>query len=271
MQNPLPSAMECCLPPDCSAERLILIPVRFEHRYIRNTQPESLPVSFAFGSAFHAGLEHLYRSKLEGVQLTCDDLIEAYRDAWNKQENNVDAIPIAYNKSNPDADAMQQLAVRMFEVFVGRDILGDARVISVEDALRGRLAVDLPDILAVADLIVLDDDGLRIIDFKTSRSRWKPEQAIEQAEQLLLYRRIAHHLCQSTGKPMHLEFVVITKAKKPIVQRFDVPVNHQQLQRTVGTFRQVWQAMQVGSYYPVPSPMNCNICPYKGKCPAFSQ
>ncbi len=74
----------------------------------------------------------------------------------------------------------------------------------------------MPDILGRIDLIVETDEALKIIDLKTARTRWSTEQAERSGEQLLLYAALAKDLVP--GKPIQLEFAVVTKTASPVVE-----------------------------------------------------
>lgn len=91
---------------------------------------------------------------------------------------------------------------------------------------------------------------------------------MESSDQLLIYRQVGHAFSKAMTLPMHLRFVVITKAKSPAIQTFPVTVDQAQLDRVTATVREVWTAMQAANYYANPSPMNCTTCGFKDRCPA---
>ncbi len=84
-------------------------------------------------------------------------------------------------------------------------------VIGVEEELRESVIPGLPDLLVRLDLIVDTQESLIVTDFKTARGRWSQDHADDAAEQLLLYSELAKQLVP--GKPVRLEFAVVTKTK----------------------------------------------------------
>ena len=88
-------------------------------------------------------------------------------------------------------------------------------IIGVEEELRGNVLPGCPDLLARLDLIMETDDDVVITDLKTSRSRWSQQQVEDSADQLLLYSELVRELVP--GKPLKLQFVVVTKGKQPVV------------------------------------------------------
>ena len=59
---------------------------------------------------------------------------------------------------------------------------------------------------------------------------------------------------------------VITKAKKPVVEKHTLTPEPNQVARTKAVVRRVWKAISNGHFYPSPSAMNCSTCPHKTAC-----
>lgn len=66
-------------------------------------------------------------------------------------------------------------------------------------------------------MIAETDEALKIIELKTARTRWSTELAGRSGEQLLLYAALAKDLVP--GKPIRLEFAVVTKTASPVWKR----------------------------------------------------
>jgi CRISPR/Cas system-associated exonuclease Cas4 (RecB family) len=109
---------------------------------------------------------------------------------------------------------------------------------------------------------------LVIADWKTARSRWGQEQVEDASEQLLLYSELAADF--APGKPVSIEFVILTKTKDVAVDRHLLLVDRAQVSRTKKVVENVWRAVQSGNFYPAPSPMNCPTCPYREPCRSWS-
>ena len=140
----------------------------------------------------------------------------------------------------------------------------EGRILGVEEQLRGVILPGVPDLLARIDLLVETDDELIVIDFKTAKSRWNSGQADSNAEQLLLYAELAGEL--TPEKTLRLEFAVLTKTKKPDLERHVVSFDSERINRTKRVVGQVWKAITSGVFYPAPSPMNCPTCPFRKPC-----
>jgi putative RecB family exonuclease len=122
----------------------------------------------------------------------------------------------------------------------------------------------VPDLLARVDLLVDTGETLVITDFKTSRSRWNRDHVEDAAEQLILYASLVQDL--APGKDIGLEFMVVTKAKEPVVEQHSLRFDPQRAERTRHVVERVWSAIEAGCFYPAPSPMSCGGCPFRDPC-----
>ena len=67
----------------------------------------------------------------------------------------------------------------------------------------------------------------------------------------------------------NLRVTVLTKAKEPTISTFDINSSPVRTRRAKRIVERVYQAIQAGHFYPVPSPMNCTGCPFRGPCDAW--
>jgi CRISPR/Cas system-associated exonuclease Cas4 (RecB family) len=189
-----------------------------------------------------------------------DTLLDVFQEAWRSR----DGPEIRY-KNGEDFNALCRLADRMLIAFRKSDVaIPKGQIIGIEEELRGQLVPGCPDLLARVDLLVDGEDALHVIDLKTSRSQWSQEHVQESANQLLIYSELAKPLAD--GKPVKLSFAVLTKAKAPAMSLHPVQVDSRQVNRTKRIVERIWQAIQGGRFYPIPSPMNCPGCPYRKPC-----
>ena len=55
------------------------------------------------------------------------------------------------------------------------------------------------------------------------------------------------------GRPIRLEFAVVTKGKTPEVAHYRVPADPQQIEGTKRIVERVWGAIEAGVFFPSPS------------------
>jgi len=241
-------------------------PLKFYFSYVAGLEPEFVSSSLVFGGAIHSAIEHYFRCLFEGMKPPAiDALMDAYEQAW-KQDN---AVPVRFGKTE-SINSLRDLATRMLTAFKDSTLSkldSQTRLLGVEEAFRGPLVEGCPDLLGRLDLITLDSDLLTIIDFKTSRSAWNEGKVQESAPQQLLYSELVKPLAKALeNRPVRIEWVVITKAKKPVVEKHTLIPEPNQVARTKAVVRRVWAAISNGHFYPSPSAMNCSTCPHKTAC-----
>ncbi len=62
---------------------------------------------------------------------------------------------------------------------------------------------------------------------------------------------------------MRLEFVVLTKTKRPAIETHTVTWDEGRLGRTKQVFERVWRAIEQRHFFPAPSPIACGFCPFR--------
>ncbi len=246
-------------------------PRKFAYSYVERVTPDFVPTALLFGGAIHAALELYFRARLEGIGVTHEALLSAFHDAWQRDQfRSGQSVPVRFNKGET-LDTLHALADRMIAAFLASPLAQPKGVIlGVEESLRISLDPGLPDLLAIVDLVTQTDGSLHVIDFKTSRCRWTDEKALESGDQLLLYAATVGQMSRSLGLPVKLHFAVVTKAKTPVVQLLAVPTNTDRLALMKESVAQVWQAIQIGNFYPSPNPQTCATCQFKSRCPVFA-
>jgi putative RecB family exonuclease len=246
-------------------------PRKFAFTYVENAPRDFIPGSLIFGGSIHSALEHYFRARLEGLELTAAELLNAFKDAWQRQKEQAgDQVPVRFNKTDSE-ETLHGLAQRMIAAFLASPLAHPKGIIlGVEEELRVVLDPDLPDVLAKVDLVTHTEGALHVVDWKTSRSRWNEQKALESGEQLLLYGQTVTKLSHALGLPVKLHFGIITKAKTVIVQILPVPTDPGRVAGMKASVASVWEAIQAGNFYPSPSPMNCTTCPFRSRCPAMS-
>lgn len=239
-------------------------PLRYFFQYVADLAPETVSASLIFGGAIHAAIEAHFNAILAGDPLLSSHELAAIHD----EEWKADATaPILFGKGETD-ESLRDLAGRVLRVFTQSapsDPLGT--ILGVEEEFREPVIPGCPDLLGRIDLIVLSDDCLRIVDFKTARSRWNDAKIQEHAPQMLLYSELLQPLAREYGdRPIQLEWVVLTKTKTVSVDAHVLAPDPRQLARTKAVVRRVWESIQAGHFYPSPSAMNCSTCPFAKAC-----
>jgi putative RecB family exonuclease len=240
-------------------------PMKYYFKYTVGLPEDTVSSALVYGSAVHQAIEHHFRELLAGNPSPASDILLAkYWESWHDRNSQT----VRFCKDE-DADTLGVLTERTLTAFQQSDAARpEGLILAVEEELRGQVIQGCPDLLGRVDLIVDRPDALVICDWKTARSRWSREQAEDASEQLLLYSELAKDL--APGKPLKLEFVILTKTKAVAVERLLLPVEPARVARTKRIVRNIWQAIDSGYFYPAPSAMNCPTCPYRQSCRSWS-
>ena len=240
-------------------------PLRFFFKYVAGLPEQTVAASLVFGGAIHRAVEFHFNELLAGNgPAHLDTLLAEYHEAWRERET----AEVRFGKDD-DQSTLSGLAERMLRAFQASEMSQPAgTILGVEEQFRGAFADGCPDLLARVDLLVETADALVISDLKTARSRWGRDQAEDAAGQLLLYSELVGRLMP--GKPLRLEFVIITKAKEPVIDRLPVALDPKRAARMSSIAQRVWRAIEGQHFYPSPSPMNCPTCPFRAPCRAWA-
>ena len=240
-------------------------PLKFHFKYNLGLPDDTVSSALVLGSGVHRAIEFHFRELLSGnPPPSSAALLAEFAEEWNSR----DLDEVRFSKGE-DRESSEALGERILSAFQQSDVAQPAgQILAVEEELRGPVVPGCPDILGRVDLIVDTGSELVVSDWKTARSRWSHEQAEDAAEQLILYAELAKDF--APGKPLKLEFVILTKAKEPVVDRHLMPVDPAQVTRTKRVVENVWRAIKSQCFYPAPSPMSCPSCPYRAECRAWS-
>ncbi len=240
-------------------------PLKYKFRYIDGLPEESVSAALIFGTGIHSAVEQHFQAILSGEeQPDIEHLMFAYRSAWLPHDP--DAIQFGSTETRGSLDV---LAEKMLTAFLNSPAASvHGRVLGVEEEIRGMLVQGVPDLYGRVDLLTEDSDSLVITDIKTSRGKWSAEQVEDSGEQLLLYSHLASEI--APGKKIATRFLVLTKAKEPVVEEHIREVTPVAVKRTLAGVEQVWRAIESGVFYPAPSTVGCAGCGYRAACRAWA-
>ncbi len=157
-------------------------PVAFKMRYIEGIRSRTTPSLF-LGKAVHAGLECFYRHRQVGVDLEASDVVQRLDACWEALIAEDDMAFV----STDDESKLKDKAVELIRAYLGQR--GDEPVpMAVETTLQEPLVdpftgedLGIP-LLGIVDLIVPDDDGAVVVDFKTAAKSGPPTEKVHEVQ-----------------------------------------------------------------------------------------
>jgi hypothetical protein len=206
--------------------------------------------NLVLGGSIHAAVQvHFEQLLADDVPPDLDTLLAAFWESWQARHE-----AITYPRGE-DIATVARLAERMLRAFQRSEFARPAgQIIAVEEELHTQLAGDLPELLARIDLLVDAGDFLVLTDLKTARNAWSMDHVLDAASQLWLYSHLIEPI--AGGRPVRLQFAVLTKAAIPEVVIHKVPSGQEKTDRALRIVERVWRAIEAEHFYPSPSPVN---------------
>lgn len=240
--------------------------LKWYYTYCEHAKPERISAALLLGIGVHASIElHYQRLMATEPAPDTDEMLRVFDAAWAEQAKD---IPVVYSRGQ-DHTSVREQAASMLAVFQASEYAQPSgHVIGLEESFKTKLHPDLPDLAGRVDMITYDETSneLLITDFKTSRSVWGRGQAHDQATQLMLYAEGCGEIARDLGATLALQFIVLTKTKKPKIEAIRVEFDPAKVERSRQALLGVFQAMQTGIVYPAPDPMSCATCGYRDRC-----
>lgn len=235
-------------------------PRAFRYRYIEEAPSSFTSSALVLGSAVHDLVGEHYSAMLAGESVEASPDSSAFICACFDE-----ADPAVKFGTKEDRDGLCNLGAAMTTALTDHDLLGDTwSVAGVEERVEGSLFDDVPPFVGYIDLLMVDDDGgLGVVDFKTTKSRWSNATLRENSGQLVLYEAL---LDTTTA---HCSFVTVTKAKTPKVQQLTIEGSEQGRERLHEQVRHVWRGIESG-VFPAHPGWGCGYCGYQNRCPHSS-
>lgn len=244
-------------------------PLQYRFRYLDKVQPEYIASSLLIGSSIHSAIELYHRRELEGAPLPdLDDLEAQFWLEW--KDRTEDSAEVRFSKRESDTDAVQQLARRMLSSFLESPHRHtDGVIIGIEERMSAKVLEGCRPLLGIVDLVFQSDDRLVVRDYKTAGRKWNQGNAESNAGQLELYGELVKKLVPN--RQLSFEFIVLTKTKSPVVERFTVKSSCRRIERTKLIANITLDAIATGVFYPNKNLMTCATCPYQSACAAWKR
>jgi len=236
-------------------------PLQYFFQRVLALPSRSTPSGLILGSAVHAALADYHRRLQRQEAVMAEGVVTTFRETWNDRESKEQ---ITFKEGDNRDDSIAQ-GVQLIETYLKEP--PPTGIVAVEQEILAPLYnshgefLENP-LLAITDLITVEDDTFTINEFKTS-GRAYSESEVATSLQPTCYGHAVH---QEFGKQAAIEYTVLIKTKTPKVQRLKTARYTDDFGRLGDLVETVERAVQIGIFYPVESPMNCSTCPYRQPC-----
>ena len=226
-----------------------------KYRYVHRTRiPLLTHHRVVYGSAVHLAVQEMFKARLAGQPFAVDDLVAAFRRAWVSEG--------FLSRAHEELRLREgEETLRRFHAYEAAHPLSPTGVEEEFSFPIGRTRV-----MGRYDLVVRDDSGVTILDFKTGDvdSREKAQKRAEDSLQLAIYALA--HLRITGALPARVELRFL---ESDLVGGFAPTLT--QAQDTEKQVAEVADAISRGRFEATPSHAACRPCPFRDVCPATAR
>jgi putative RecB family exonuclease len=238
-------------------------PLAFRKRYIDGLQSSPTPALFV-GKVVHAVLAHVYKHRMAKHVCVADDLPKMVTDAW---EYSMDMEPCYLDDGVQEEKYRQQVLDLVTAYWDSIPIQSET-----PSVIEKRYEVPLVDplsgedfgipLVGIVDLVLQEECGHSIVDFKTASSSSLCE--LQHELQLTAY---AYCYRESTGQyELRCEVRQLVKTKTPKINVYRFPQRtDEHFSRFFGLIREYLDALDRGIFNYRPG-WACNMCDHYGTC-----
>jgi CRISPR/Cas system-associated exonuclease Cas4 (RecB family) len=219
----------------------------------------------ALGTAVHAALAAYHEGLRCARPLSPDRIQKALLESWCDREQQE---PIAF-RDGENREGLLSLGIGLLEAYLKGP--PPANILAVEHQLIVPLYDGHGDYLekplvAVLDLILRDQVGPRVVDFKTAGR----SISVSEANISLQATCYIHAARAAYGAPVSFEFAALLKTKMIRVQRVETSRTEVDSGRLGDLVVSVERAIAAEAFHPIESPLNCTSCPFRRPCREWS-
>lgn len=238
-------------------------PLAFRKRYIDGEQVSPSPALF-IGKVVHVIIAHIYRQRSAGQICTTEELPMIVADAWNMT---MEAEPCYFCDDVEEEKARYQILDLVSAYLTSIPIQDEVPVVIEE-----RYAVPLIDpstgedvgipLVGIVDLILQEECGHVIVDFKTSAT--SSLCALQHELQLTSYAYLFRTATEQHELRSEIRQLVKTKTPKIQTHRFPRRTD-EHFTRFFGVVREYLDALDKGVFNYRPG-WTCSMCEHHGTC-----
>lgn len=238
-------------------------PAKFEHQYVRGTEPSHRPVALVFGGAVHSALQHYYVNlQTAREKIAESDFLDVFR--LRLYEAMDEPVPILFDEDDGEGRLVDQGVglLRMFhEKATTPVVLAVEQPFSVDLVDPATGEVMEPRLVGAMDLIVQGADRPEIVEHKTASKRYAQWQLDLDAQPSIYL-----HAARETGLgEADLRFQLLVKTRVPSLQQCPITRTETQITEALSTVCSVLRAIEAGHFYRDRS-WACADCPFRYRC-----
>ena len=196
-------------------------PLAFRKRYLEGLQSAPTPSLFV-GKIVHSVLAHIYRLRIAGHTCTPDDMPRFVADAW---KYTMEVEPCFFDEDEQEEKARYQV-LGLVTTYLNSIPVQEERPVAIEKRYEVPLIDPMTDehfgitLVGIADLILEEEGGYVITDFKTAATSALCDMQHEL--QLTAYAYLVRNIIEQDE--LRCEVRQLVKTKSPKVNVYTFPV-----------------------------------------------
>jgi len=183
-------------------------PLQFYFERVIKLPRPFIPSGLLFGSAVHEALAEYHSQLRSQLEIRPEAVREQFLLTWQTRE---EEMPVRFGNNESRDDLLDQGAT-LLDKYLHEP--PPQQIVGIEEEMvvplytsRGEL-LDAP-LIAVLDLMCRAEDGLTVVEFKTSKRKYG-EAELEMALQATCY---INAIQERYGEPVSLNYIVLVKTK----------------------------------------------------------
>jgi len=235
-------------------------PLQHFFRYVLGLPERSTSSALTLGSAIHQALAAYHHTVQQGQPCGLDNVRTVFCQAWQARK---DQVLIVFSHGTEQATLDQGIA--LLEAYLRQP--PPEQILAVEQELVAPLVNSRGEVLgkplvAVLDLVTRGNDGIEIVDIKTSARAYSTYDAQLSLQPTAYLYAAQHHY----GESASFQYRVLVKTQKVQVQHVATARMPTDFDRFGDLVEAIDRAVALGIHYPVESPLHCSSCAYRKPC-----
>lgn len=215
----------------------------------------------ALGTAVHAALAADHEGLRCARPLSPDRIRKVFLESWGDREQQETIV----FRDGENREGLLARGIALLDMYLEEQ--PPVNILAVERTLivplfDGHGAYLERPLVAVLDLIIRDQAGPRVVDFKTLGRSISGAEA-NTSLQATCY---VHAARAAYGEPVSLQFAVLLKTKVPRIQRIEASRTEVDSGRLGDLVVSVERSIAAEAFHPIESPLNCSSCPFRRPC-----
>lgn len=245
---------------------LRICPLQYALQRIFKLTPEFVTESMPFGSAIHRTAEHFWQHRMEGKDVSEDQLADLFSEVWKREV--ADTENLKFQKA--DFDSLLKQGQELIRVY-RRSFPDDCKVVGFNIPFKVPIVDRHGEVLETPlvgeiDLMVKHGDRLCAVDLKTAAQRYSEGKLMTDLQPTVYL----YALKMLRREDILFRWDVLVKNKTPALVHYAAERTEEDFHRLVDLVKLMLEMIDSGHFVPAEGSHFCPGCGYQGACREWS-